>query len=442
MEKIISPPACIRGMKELDKSKFMKTIPVPVLTVDVSLVHSVINTVKHYLLKKDKIKRIRDDPDSGKKLIYLDPDLVKDFDSFDDKHRELLLSYGFKPDDLVSREIETGYDNYNAHEIINCIIPDDCAFSGFTQTGKIIHVNLKNELLPYKQVIGQVLLEKVKNCETVVNKLQTIENAFRTFNMEVLAGSDDLHTVVSENGCKFELDFKSVYWNSRLHEEHHEIVTKLNKEDVLYDVFCGIGPFAIPAAKKGCYVLANDANPESCKYLQRNKQLNKIKERLEIFNEDGAKFIKEDVKQNMLKRALDFDSTNPYKIHITMNLPANAYTFLTNFIGLFTKKEISSYPDSLLPIIHLYCFVPKKTGAKEAAKSLVEETLKCRIEKEEIFPVRNVSPKKEMMRVSFVISKQILSSDKRQSDCLDDAVSEKKSRLDINELSSQMDVNY
>ncbi|XP_065213675.1 tRNA (guanine(37)-N1)-methyltransferase isoform X3 [Planococcus citri] len=386
MEKITSPPACIRGMKELDKDKFLKKIQVPLLSIDVNLVHSVINTVKRYLLKMDKIKQVYDDPDSGRKLIYLDPNLVKDFESFDDKHRELLRNYGLTPDNLVYREITIGYDNWSTHEVINCIIPENTAFSGFTQTGKIIHVNLKPELLPYKHVIGKVLLEKVKNCESVVNKIQSIDNVYRTFNLEVLAGSDDLCTVVNENGCKFELDFKTVYWNSRLHEEHHEIVSKLNKGDVLYDVFCGIGPFAIPAAKKGCIVLANDANPESCKYLQRNKYINKVKLGLEIFNKDGADFIKQHVKQDMLRRSQNFNPAKPYSIHITMNLPAIAYTFLTNFIGLFTRNELSSYPDQLLPVVHLYCFVPKNADAKDAAKSLVEATLKYRIENENVFP--------------------------------------------------------
>ena len=36
------------------------------------------------------------------------------------------------------------------------------------------------------------------------------------------------------------------------------------------DVFAGVGPFTLPAAKKGCGVLANDLNPSSFEYLQKN----------------------------------------------------------------------------------------------------------------------------------------------------------------------------
>jgi tRNA (guanine37-N1)-methyltransferase len=47
-------------------------------------------------------------------------------------------------------------------------------------------------------------------------------------------------------------------------------------DDVVADVFAGVGPFALPAAKKGCAVLANDLNPESYKYLHLNIKDNKV----------------------------------------------------------------------------------------------------------------------------------------------------------------------
>lgn len=42
------------------------------------------------------------------------------------------------------------------------------------------------------------------------------------------------------------------------------------------DVFAGVGPFALPAGKKGCGVFANDLNPNSYKYLQVNINDNKV----------------------------------------------------------------------------------------------------------------------------------------------------------------------
>lgn len=46
--------------------------------------------------------------------------------------------------------------------------------------------------------------------------------------------------------------------------------------DVVADVFAGVGPFVVPAAKKGCAVFGNDLNPNSAKYMQSNSLENHV----------------------------------------------------------------------------------------------------------------------------------------------------------------------
>jgi tRNA G37 N-methylase Trm5 len=67
-----------------------------------------------------------------------------------------------------------------------------------------------------------------------------------------------------------------VYWNSRLQTEHTRLVNMFQPDELVADVFAGVGPFALPAARKGCAVLANDLNPESYKYLTVNIENNKV----------------------------------------------------------------------------------------------------------------------------------------------------------------------
>ena len=55
-----------------------------------------------------------------------------------------------------------------------------------------------------------MVLEKNLNLRTVVNKLGSIENEFRVFAMEVLAGQASLETEVTQHGARFRLDFSQV----------------------------------------------------------------------------------------------------------------------------------------------------------------------------------------------------------------------------------------
>ena len=65
---------------------------------------------------------------------------------------------------------------------------------------------------------GDVLLEKISYAKTVVNKTNTIDNTYRNFSMEVLAGERNFLTTTKENGITYEFDFSEVYWNPRLGE--------------------------------------------------------------------------------------------------------------------------------------------------------------------------------------------------------------------------------
>lgn len=65
-----------------------------------------------------------------------------------------------------------------------------------------------------------------------------------------------------------------------MHTEHERLVQLFQPSDVVADVFAGVGPFAVPAGKKGCAVLANDLNPNSYKYLEQNIHDNKVRPQL------------------------------------------------------------------------------------------------------------------------------------------------------------------
>lgn len=98
-------------------------------------------------------------------------------------------------------------------------------------------------------------------------------------------------TELKQHGATFKLDYGLVYWNSRLEHEHLRLISLFRPGEVICDMFAGIGPFAIPAAQKGCIVFANDLNPDSIHYLKWNAKLNKVDDFVYAYNMDARKFI-------------------------------------------------------------------------------------------------------------------------------------------------------
>ena len=149
---------------------------------------------------------------------------------------------------------------------------------GFNSAGHVAHLNLRENYMPWKRVIAEVLVDKNPHIRTVINKTADVgtESEFRTFGYEVLAGPDDLDVEVRENECVFRFDYSKVYWNSKLHGEHTRLIDLFRPGEVVCDVMAGIGPFAVPAGKKGVFVWANDYNPDSYRYLDESIKRNKV----------------------------------------------------------------------------------------------------------------------------------------------------------------------
>ena len=114
-------------------------------------------------------------------------------------------------------------------------------------------------------------------------------------------------TEVKQYEATFKLDYSLVYWNSRLEQEHIRLVSLFQPGETICDMFAGIGPFAIPAAQKGCLVYANDLNPDSVHYLKINAKINKIDGYVFAYNMDARKFISQLMEVSVCEISLESD---------------------------------------------------------------------------------------------------------------------------------------
>lgn len=247
-------------------------------------------------------------------------------------------------------------------------------------------MNLREQFLPYKNLIAEILKDKNTSIRTVIRKTEDVgsHSQFRTFPFEVIAGDNDLNVVQHEQDCEFHFDFARVYWNSRLETEHRRLVELFAPGQMVCDVMAGVGPFAVPAGKKKIFVWANDLNPHGYEVMQDAVTRNRVQDFVTPFNADGRDFIKDSAKsllesepvtvtiapkvrhRSEKKRQAEEGTAAPAVVynrptifdHYVMNLPATAIEFLDAFQGVYAGKEELFTPNTsqLLPMVHVYCF--------------------------------------------------------------------------------------
>jgi tRNA (guanine37-N1)-methyltransferase len=281
------------------------------------------------------------------------------------------------------------YKNFPLPELLKMQLPEGCVIpSAFETVGHIAHLNLLDEQLPYRHAIGKTILLKRPVIKTVVTKIGSIHNVYRSMDLEILAGEPNFETEIHQRGLRFRLDFSKVYWNSRLEYEHDSLVESFVEGSVVADAMCGIGPFAIRAAKrKGCAVFANDLNPDSYKWLVRNVQLNKVVANVQCFNMDAREFITKIFSEG----GCDY---------LVMNLPATAVEFL-DVIGECAKRFRET---ARLPIVHFHSFDPKDQDHNASLKEKAQAVLGMDLPKLTVYKVRDVSPGKDMFRCTFSVA--------------------------------------
>jgi tRNA (guanine37-N1)-methyltransferase len=315
---------------------------------------------------------------------------------------------------LTTHVMHLGYDALSAEEALRRIIPPGIVIPvGFETVGRVAHLNLREEHEPYKAAVAAVLVDKLKQIEVVVNKTGETGGPYRTFDMEVLAGAPKndrpnapLETEVNENGLLYKLDFRAMYWNSRLGTERQRLVDSFSPDDVVLDLCAGVGPIALLAARKCERVYANDLNPKAIDYLRVNDQKNgKPKRRLAGITCLDAR----DAVELRVSR-VGFDADGKLQgvrfTQAVMNLPQGSLELLDCFKGAFTRDV---WPPEALPRINVYAFSKHPTnpegeigglaaqalGLGRSAKALGDGVVYRR--------VRLVAPGKHMMFVSFVL---------------------------------------
>lgn len=202
--------------------------------------------------------------------------------------------------------------------------------------GDIAIVEIPPELKTHERLIGEAILKTHRNVKTVLAKAGAVSGTFRLREFSFIAGEHRTQTVHREFGCQFHIDVAKAYFSPRLSHEHMRVASLVQGDEIVVDLFAGVGPFSVLIGKRNpdVRVYAVDINPEAVELLRVNVRVNRVENRVFPIQGDAR-----EVAATKLKGKAD---------RVIMNLPETAAEFV-DAACLAVKPEGG--------VIHFYAFV-------------------------------------------------------------------------------------
>ena len=235
--------------------------------------------------------------------------------------------------------VETPFENIK--KILSNQIPKDLIRKipdKWEKTGDVLTIKLPTRLKKYKKEIGKKYAE-VLNCKTVLNDIGGISGKYRTPNVELIYGSKKTETIHKENGIKYKLDPQKIMFSSGNIDERLRMANISNTNEIVVDLFAGIGYFTIPIAvySKPKKIYACEINPSSYDYLCTNIVINNVVSIVEPLKGDNREISPRNIADRVIIG---------YFSDIHEFLPT-AITCLKNYTGIIHYHN--TFPDKIVP---------------------------------------------------------------------------------------------
>ncbi|MBS3782203.1 MAG: class I SAM-dependent methyltransferase family protein [Candidatus Thermoplasmatota archaeon] len=251
--------------------------------------------------------------------------------------------------EIVDREIEKRENKERDYkELVDVPVKMEKYLpSSYDIIGDIALVKIPEEIKEYRDQIGESILETHKNLKTVLED-KGVHDQFRTRTIEYIAGEKKTETIYKEHGVELEVDVESVYFSPRLATERYRIVEKTEKDEVVLDMFAGVGPYTVLIGKNVDvdHIYSIDLNPDAVDYLKKNVRRNNLEDLVTIYEGDAGE----------IAPRLTCD-------RIIMNLPHSSKNFVKaalsglnkdgvlHYYEIIEEAEIENSLESLLDII-------------------------------------------------------------------------------------------
>lgn len=156
-----------------------------------------------------------------------------------------------------------------------------------------------------------------------------VKGEFRVRDLTRIAGGGGSATQIQENGVRLHVDVGAAYFSPRLADERARIASLVVPGERFVDLFGGVAPQGVQAAKAGAHVVSNDLNPAAAELAAQNAAANGVD--VEVHCADAREI------------ATTLDPAD----RVVMNLPHGAKHFLDAAAGLAAPGAVIHHHEIL-----------------------------------------------------------------------------------------------
>ena len=187
---------------------------------------------------------------------------------------------------------------------LKCKIPSvtlDFIPNKWEKIGDVVTIKLDEKTQPYQKEIGKAF-SNVLNCKTTLLDTGGITGDLREPNIKIIYGSPECETVHNENGIKYKLNPCKLMFSSGNIDERKRMGEITKKDEIVVDLFAGIGYFTLPIAVHGKAkkIFACEKNPLAYNYLCQNIVLNNVSGKVEPIKGDNRQVAPTNVADRVL----------------------------------------------------------------------------------------------------------------------------------------------
>ena len=256
--------------------------------------------------------------------------------------------------------------------------------------GDTILIKVHPDLESKKVIIAEALHKIYPHVRSIaaVPLYAHTHRLYRTRDIEVIWGDENMETTHKESGCLFKVNPKRVFFSPRLSYERMRVARKVMAGETIINMFSGVGCFSIIIAKiqPQTKIYSIDVNPYAYEYMNENVRLNKMEGSVIPILGD----VREELKRSGLEGVAD---------RVLMPLPEEAHSFLPLAVRAL---KLDKDKEGAGGVIHYYDVSTGGRGddlfdmpikrARGIISSVFGDSLRLKIEERRI--VRSVAPRR------------------------------------------------